>query len=588
MNFLTSLVDLTHSPYKMVLVSIISLFTYLAFLILFKLFFPKKKLPYLLLLLGFSFLPLISIFREGTYESGDLTINIAKTMSFYKELNAGHLIPRWSADLNATYGYPNFIFAYPLPYYLASIYHFLGFSFLNSVKLVLITSHTASGLAMYLWLKKHVSKSSAFLGSIFYLFAPYHLVNLHFRVNIGEMLALTFLPLSLLFIDKVVETQRKVGYACGYLWKFFGGLSTAFLFLSHQAVSLLSFPLLFTYSIFVTKSKSLGKIFASTTPLILGLFFSAYYWLPVLVEGKYTHQMTEIQNILNFPQISELIFSKWRYGFLFQGPGGELSPLLGYGHWIVIFISLYLISVKKNFNKKLIFFLLLFSIYFFLILNISNPIWQMFPTLRKIQFPYRILSVLILITSTMAALAVDILKKRWIFYSLISLVIITSILNWGNRGNVPKIKDPQITRNLPLITSQGEGLGPAAPIWVPAEKMWQDEVPKSHLETIKGNVEILFEERKTTKHSYIVNVREPALVKENTYYFPGWKLLINGQENRIIYSNEDYPGIITFNLNQGINQIDLVFTDTKTRKYAALFSLSSLFLSGVYLLTAKK
>lgn len=565
-----------YQPYKLVIVSLTATFVFLLLIFLIKNIFPKKNIPYPLILLGFSILPLLSIFREGTYESGDLTINIAKTMSFYNALSDGQLIPRWSAELNATYGYPNFIFAYHLPYYLASFYHFIGFSFLNSVKLVLITSYITSGIAIYIFLKNHVSKKSAFLGSIFYLFAPYHLVDMHFRVNIGEMVAFIFLPLSLYFIDITVKKK-------GFLWNFLAGLSISFLILSHQAVSLVGLPLVFIYMLFKIAPKTFQKIVQGTFPFLLGLLFSAYYWLPALLEAKYTHQMTEIQTPIVYLKLREMLYSTWRYGLLFQGPMGELSFVLGYAHWMAIFFALYLI-LKGNRNKYLLFFLFLFLIYFFLTQKISKPFWDIFANLRKIQFPYRILSVIILTSSVVASFVFELKKRNWIFYFLITIAIGTSILNWGNRRNIPEIKDKQVAEKLPLMTALGEGLFPAAPIWVPKESVWQDKIPEKHLVAIDGEIEILSQKRRTIRHFYLVDAKQKGLLKENTYYFPGWELEIDGKKREILYQDQKHPGIISFIIDKGIHQIDLTFRNTSVRYYSSILSSITLLLSGLFLI----
>src|SRR5438067_733186 len=97
---------LEYPPYHMVFVSVIALCVYLLFIIVYHFIFPQKKISYLFLLLGFSILPIISVFREGTYESGDLTLHVSRLMDFYKSLSEGVLIPRWASELNATFGYP--------------------------------------------------------------------------------------------------------------------------------------------------------------------------------------------------------------------------------------------------------------------------------------------------------------------------------------------------------------------------------------------------------------------------------------------------------------------------------------------------
>jgi uncharacterized membrane protein len=316
-----------HAPYRMVFINIIALLITSFTLLFYRFIYPKRQISYFAILIILSILPLISIFRPGTYESGDMTINAIKTISFVNSLNDGQLIPRWSENLNATYGYPNFIFAYPLPYYITSFFHLIGFNFINSIKAILIVSYIASGIAIYMFLKSIVSERSAFLGSIIYQFAPYHLINMHFRSDIGEMVALVFVPLLFLCINQSIKKQ-------GFLYIFLSALCMMLLILSHQAVSLISMPLAFMFGLYLVLQKSdqlkkmlLGKL---VLMFVLGLAFSAYYWLPVLIESRYTYQALYIKHVFPFLTLRQVLYSKWRFGLLFQGPGGEIKPLIGY------------------------------------------------------------------------------------------------------------------------------------------------------------------------------------------------------------------------------------------------------------------
>src|SRR3990167_11280779 len=114
----------------MVVVNIISSLLLFGGVLIYRYIYPKKKINLFFLLILISILPIISIFRIGTYESGDFNIHIYRIMSFYDSLKEGILIPSWAAELNATYGNPLFIFNYSLPYYLISLFHFLGISFI--------------------------------------------------------------------------------------------------------------------------------------------------------------------------------------------------------------------------------------------------------------------------------------------------------------------------------------------------------------------------------------------------------------------------------------------------------------------------
>lgn len=172
-------------PYRMVVVSGIALLTLVIFLLTYAYIYPKKKPNLLYLIILLSLLPLISILRHGTYESGDLSIHTKFAMQFFENLSQGNYTPQWIGDHCSRYGCPLYIFIFSLPYYLISVFHLLGFSFLDSVKVFLITTYVLSGIGMFRWIKDEFGEKSGFVAAVFYLFAPYHLIDLHFRVVRG-------------------------------------------------------------------------------------------------------------------------------------------------------------------------------------------------------------------------------------------------------------------------------------------------------------------------------------------------------------------------------------------------------------------
>jgi len=429
---------------------------------------------------------------------------------------------------------------------------------------------------MFYWLRYHVDEEYAFLGAIFYLFAPYHLIDMHFRVAIGEMTAMLFLPLSFLTIDFFIKKRS-------FLWIFLTGVSVALLILSHAAIAIIGFSSITLYALFrVYTEKNTRNLFIFLG-LIIGLLYSSYYWIPALVEGKYVH--TNLDNwTLVFPQLSELLYSKWRYGFLFQGHYGELSFVLGYAHWIVIFISIYLIFIKKVRSKTMMFFLLLSFILILLTQNVSKPIWENVVILKKMYLPYRLLAVIAFSTSSLTALVIKYVKSKHIYSLLLVIVITSTILNWGNRGNVSSVNDKEIQENLPYITYSEEGAWNAVSKTRPFDNLWQKDIPKSQIEAVSGRIEVLSESIGSTKHTYKISVIDDAIIKENTYFFPGWQLLVDGKEKNIEYEHLEYPGIITFDLESGIHTIELSFNNSPIRSLSLAISFVSLLISGIILI----
>jgi len=70
----------------------------------------------------------------------------------------------------------------------------------------------------------------------------------------------------------------------------------------------------------------------------------------------------------------------------------------------------------------------------------------------------------------------------------------------------------------------------------------------------------------------------------NTIYYPGWKLFINGKEEKIDYKND--RGLISFQSEIGEKNIKLVFNETLLRLFSDIISLFSLTLI-IYLLSKK-
>lgn len=99
------------------------------------------KNPWLLLVIFLSFIPLVSLFHPGMFEAHDSQSHVARLVAFYQSLQEGNLIPRWAGNLNMGFGHPVLMFLYPLANYIGSIWHFLGFSFIDSVKLTFAASY---------------------------------------------------------------------------------------------------------------------------------------------------------------------------------------------------------------------------------------------------------------------------------------------------------------------------------------------------------------------------------------------------------------------------------------------------------------
>jgi len=529
--------------------------------------------------------PLISMLRPGTYESGDLSLHASRAMVFFDSLKEGIIFPNWAGKLNAGYGYPLFLFIYPLPYYLISFFHLAGFSFISSTKLVLTISFVLSGLTMYVFIKKFLKNSiSAAIASIFYLFAPYHLINLHFRVAIGEVVSFIFLPVIALSFYQLAKVNNRS-------WILIGAFSYALLILSHQAIALAGsiFFLAFIFNVFFSLGKFKRMIYLVKAGLVFlfGLLLSAFYWIPAVLESKFTYQALMLN--VQFQNIKEFFYSPWKWGFLFQGSFGELSFLIGYSQLFIIAVSFFLIFKKKCLSKKerklMKFLILAYGFVFFMMQSISKPIWELFPILLRFQFAFRLLGLIIFIGAIIAGLVVKQIRNKKFLVILCLFTIFYTLLNWGNRRTIPEINDVTLRYDLPRVTRSSEGLKPAIPKWINSSELWSNSA-KQNIQVLEGVGNIKEIERSSVYHKYEIETVSGLFLKENTLYFPGWKVMVDDKPVEIVFGKDGKPGII-FEIFPGKHVVEVIFTDTKVRAAAKLISLVS-FSVVIYLLFSRK
>lgn len=564
-------------PYKMVVVSIALSIILISGLLFYRFIFPKRKINLLFLLILISILPIISIFRNGSYESGDFNIHIYRAMAFYDSIIEGNTMPSWAKDLNATYGYPLFIFNYPLPYYFLSIIHFLGFGFINSMKIFLALSFVLSGVFMYVWTKKLFKSSiAAFSSSVFYLFAPYHLIDLHFKVAIGEILAFTILPLTFLGIHKL---YFKKNLSLVLILSIF----LALLVMSHLSIAIFALPFMIGYIIFLNR-KSFNKNFPFQMlyPFPLGLLITSYVWLGSFFLTQYTVVSNSLPKTVYFPTFLELLYSPWRMGFLFQGPNGELSTLIGYTQiFIVAYIFFLLLSRKlpKQHKSNIAFWVTMFVILIFFISPYSKFLWEYSSFLKPVG-SHRLLIISVFCNSILAGYLALYLKKRKLFlYILIFATIFYTILNWGHRRVIPQITDTVLKDNLWRSTSESEGHFYANPKWVDNKNLWISKLPKKRIEVISGIGEVENISITSTNHKYIIYAKEHLKIQENTLYFPGWRGYINGKEILLFPSNK---GIIQTAIPKGVFKLEVKYEDIFAYKLLKIVSMTGFLAIIVY------
>ena len=329
-------------------------------------------------------------------------------------------------------------------------------------------------------------------------------------------------------------------------------------------------PIFIIYPLFLVKNKK--SLFWVYSTFLYGLLLSAFFTIPAFLEGKFTLRDIVIGNEYVYRFVANpltLLYGKWNYGIT-----GQFSVQIGILNILGILVFPYvLFKLKKNklVKRLLLFFFVAFLIAIFLVLPQSNFLYQVLTTLKKFQFPWRFLSVSTFALSIITSSIFLVLDKKYQKLGLIVFISLAIIISFPYFQAKGYFKKPDSFFN--TIYHGSTDTGESAPIW---SIRFMEHEPKGHIEKITGEASFVEKERESTHHIYIVNVGSSgARIQENTLYFPGWKVLVDGVLVPIQFQDPAHRGLLTFEVPSGQHKIDVVFGETKLRTISNILSILS-------------
>ena len=529
----------------------------------------KKYFP-LLLLIIIQLFTTILLWRPGMYLAHDSTNQVARIGAYYKTFSDFNLPPRWAGDLNYGYGSPVFDFFYPLPGYLGSLFHALGMSLENSFKLIAGLGFIFAPLTFYFWFCNKFNKYVSFIAALFYGLAPYHFLDLYVRGDLGEILGFVFIPLVFLFIDQIIEHPAADKIV-------FGGISFALLILAHNGLALIFTPVILLYALLFSKNNdefiNLVRLF------ILGFGISAFFWLPALYDARFTNFYFFNNGLfkLHFPSLRQLLYSPWGFGPDVNMPGG-LSPQIGPLHIFFVMLAMMFTLLGKRRERQLIFWLIIFAGAFFLSTNYSLAVWETVKPLRQLEFPWRFTALSGFTASVLAGLVIARLNNKLVnAATIILLMLLTSPLM--KTGQLVYLNDKYYLSFPGTTTYHSE----TSTVWAGSDA---STYPGKPVEVIGGKAIVTGDTKSNDSHSFIIHSQSTSKILDNTLYFPGWRVKMDGQNVPVEFQDPNHKGLITFSVPAGFHKVEVSFHETPLRLIADLISLITVFLALLELFRA--
>lgn len=551
--------------------------------------------------LVFSFLAVIflasswSLLRPEFFRAHDY-VHAARIAEMTRALEEGHFPVRWSQNFGYGFGMPLFEFYAPLPFYVGSIFHWLGVDLITATKLLFILANVGSLAGAY-WLGRELFgyRGGVLLAAAFTL-APYRAVNLFIRGALSEAWGMMALPWILLGIIQVIKTNSKRGF-------LLLTLSLTTLMLSHNLTTMMFVPLSVMYGlgyilIFNQKNKetikTVGKL-AISYSLAIGL--SSFYLIPAFVEKN----LTQIDTILggyfhysnHFLYIRQFLVPNWGYGGSGWGPNDEISFFLGFGQLLSLLIAglIGLLLTKKILTrssqkaKPVVLHLILLGglLVFSLLMTLlkSQWAWDHWPLLNYIQFPWRWLAPGILFLAIMSALVLKLIGSplfRSAYFVLIYLMIVVGNFYYFRPEKMMDNPSDLYYGDPAKIRSEMSGV---LKDYIPVQMDYEGKNLQAQYQSFSWPAKTIVNLDSTHHKLYQFTLDTDRIVEFPVANFPHWSVEIDGQA---VDSLTSEAGLLAATIPDGTHTVGLLFKNSPVRNLADLISLTSLIGLLAYLL----
>lgn len=362
------------------------------------------------------FMPVIS---KKFFYGHDIIYHFAQVNGLTKSILAGNFT-KISSMLVKGFGYGASIFYPKLPHYICSIINILTgkFSAFYSINIYFIITSFIACIMMYKLIKLITeNKTSALLGSIFYLTMPYYISDTYVRATVNEFTIAIFIPMIFIGLIGLLKENKKqfyIYFTIGYI----GFLNSHLVLCVYFTIFVLVF-MLFNIKKYIKRIKELlissGIILTITLPNIILLIEHKLTDLYVVFDPKYM-KLTAEGVKRNGISLIELLYPSKTVVFWFINIVALIFLILGIWYFI-----------RKENKNKIIYGLIGFtiiSIYF----SMKIFPYELLPKLLlSIQFPFRINLFTIFGISVLASFGILLFKKeyrKYIMYIAMTLCLI--------------------------------------------------------------------------------------------------------------------------------------------------------------------
>lgn len=552
--------------------------------------------------------------RPGLPHGTDAELHVYRAAELGHLLRAGAFYPRWAPDLYLGYGYPIFNYYAPFTYYLANLFDLLpGVSIVGGVKAVFVLGLILASLGAYLLGRELYGAAAGVWAAASFTFSPYVVfIDPHARGDLAEHFAVCLLPLTFYFFHCLLVTVVQPSGLWGVGRGAFVGsvLTLAALVFSHNLLGLVSAGLLFAYWVWqVAVGPVTGRRMRAgwgALAFVLAAALIAFFWLSALLEWNAV-RLDVIGGYFDFRQhflsLEELLAPSRILDMGATAPRFHYN--LGFAQWLLALPAFPVVALSvrhtlrgrsrsdaeirrhgEQFSSMPPYspapYLIMALVLIFLMLPVSVRIWEHVPGMAYLQFPWRLLGPANLMLAVCAASGLTLLPQgRW-RDPLAALALLAILLlalpvlyppmweaDFGGTAPADIIAWEQ--KSLAYGTTSTGDFVPTGAALVPmhAEPALLESyarggpVDRVNRATLPEGATVELVAQGPLYDRFAVSTPHEFVFRLFTFYFPGWRAYVDGQEVAIEVAGPE--GFITFWIPAGEHDVLVRFGDTPPR-----------------------
>lgn len=588
----------------------------------------------MLLLLALTLFALTPLLSPGYfYSAHDGRHSVFFVTMFDEAIRDSALWPVWAMHHNQGYGYPTFLIQAPLAFFVAEGFMLLGFGATAAVKGAWTVAFLLSAWGMYglvrRWVLTWPHRSAALfitseqerragqaglIAGLLYVYAPYHLLDIYVRAALAESMLIGWLPWVFWAFDRLIGGALRPGWPARLA---VAGLAYALLIFTHAFAIMAVTPLLMGFILFrlwvqwrydgVFAGRQWGAITGQTAVAaaagIAGVLLAAIFVLPLVMEGPLLSQEDWVRDTYayarHFVHWGQFLSPFWGFGYsddpvgANDGMGFQVGVMLA----ILAVAALYLLLARLWRTRSLpIFLLTATAALLYLMTPDADWLWRSVSLLEVLQFPWRLLTLVIFVLSALGGLVLwslfDYAQYRGVsrLAEAATLLIAIAILlasapyirpasleavePWREDGRAVFQFERQHPDMLGYTTLVEERFT-ESPLTAQYAAALEQDTPfdpnqLARLGILAGEGVVTDAYSRGHHFGGGVTMQSPGVVQIRLFAFPGWQVRLDGE--RIDYRVSPPHGVMEIDVPAGEHRIDVAMSATPIRTAGAVIS----------------